>query len=103
MQALAERVLTVLAAIITACIVLAAGGLIWLDASRGWRGVLAIAVVGGGWLLRYRYRAGGDAQAARRRRIVRAIVVAGGLLLVALGRALAARLGWNFSIAGFLP
>ena len=98
MEMISGKVLTVLAAVVSAGVVFASGYLCYLNPERVWAYSLAIAVVCVAWIARYLSRGGGEADArsqAVRRKLTQAIVSSGLLLGVALGGALMARLGWK--------
>jgi uncharacterized oligopeptide transporter (OPT) family protein len=98
MNLLSAKVLTVLAVVVSACVVLASGFLCYLNPERAWAYSLAIAVVSVAWAIRYLSGRGGEADAksqAKRRKLTQAIVSSGLILGFALGGVLMARLGWK--------
>lgn len=98
MNLISTKVLTVLAAVISACVVFASGFLCYVNPERTQAYLLAIAVVCVAWVLRYLSRGDGEADAksqAKRRKLTQAIVSSGLILGFALGGVLMARLGWK--------
>jgi hypothetical protein len=98
MNLISTKILTVLAAIISACVVFASGYLCYVNPERAWAYLLAIALVCVAWAVRYLHPGSGEADPKSqrvRRRLTRAIISSGLMLAFALGGVLMARLGWK--------
>ena len=100
MKTIPENILSLLAAVISACVVFVSGYLYYVSPERRWPYLLAIAVVCGAWTARGLFRGDGDSKSqAVRRKLTYSIISAGLMLGVALGGALMARLGWMVGFA----
>lgn len=98
MNLISTKVLTVLAAVVSAGVVFASGYLCYVNPERAWAYSLAIAIVCVAWALRYLASGGGEADSksqAKRRKLTQAIISSGLILAFALGGVLMARLGWK--------
>jgi predicted tellurium resistance membrane protein TerC len=96
MTAISDNVLFSLAALVSACVVLASGYLCYLSPVRRWPYLLAIGVVCVAWIARQLIGGAGNANpkaSAARRKLTQAIISSGVLLAMALGGVLISRLG----------
>ena len=101
MKSVRESVLFTMAAIISACVVLASGYLYYVQAGSPWPYRLTIIVVVCAWTVRFargdRVDASGGGQ---RRELTWAIVLSGSLFVVALAGVWIGRVGWASEFAG---